>query len=89
MAAIIDRCQALVEEHLDTAAASDEQLQSLLPNVVIGPDGETPETEGSSLPDRILDRIYDLSYEFMEYPEDIGSLGMRYYSKFLGADRTG
>lgn len=40
-----------------------------------------------SLPQSVLDRIYDLSYEFMDYPDDIAELGIRYYSRYL-SDET-
>jgi hypothetical protein len=31
------------------------------------------------LPANIVEVIYDLSYNFMDYPEDVGSLGMSFY----------
>lgn len=60
MAAIIDQCQAMVDEHwgdkpLDYAKMSE------------------------SLPKKVSQRILDLSYEFMDYPDDIPELGMKYY----------
>ena len=32
-----------------------------------------------SLPKKVLQRILDLSYEFMAYPEDVKVLGLKYY----------
>lgn len=60
MAAIVDQCQALVDEHwrgkpLDYA------------------------TMVETLPERVSQRLLDLSYEFMDYPDDIAGLGMNYY----------
>lgn len=31
------------------------------------------------LPEKVLQRILDLSYEFMDYPDDVKVLGMKYY----------
>jgi Domain of unknown function (DUF4375) len=38
------------------------------------------------LPDDIVDRIYKLSYEFMNYPDDVATLGVTYYLPHLKAD---
>ncbi len=86
MAALIDACQALVDEHFPLEGKTRRELQSLLPNEVIGMDGTTVKERGSPLPDDILARIYDLSYEFMAYPDDIAKLGQRYYRPFVKAD---
>ena len=75
MLEIIERCQAIVDEHFDCEGASHEQLRNLMPNPVIGRDGELINATGSILPDSMVDRIYELSYEFMDYPDDIASLG--------------
>ncbi len=89
MAEIIDQCQALVDEHIDSATATTEQLQELATNPVIGPDGDVIKQEGSILPQPVLDRIYDLSYEFMDYPDDIASLGKKYYAAKSGEAEAG
>jgi hypothetical protein len=83
MAEIIDRCQALVEENFDCEGATENQWRSLMPNKVTGPLGEVVKEAGSILPDVVVDRIYELSYEFMDYPEDIGQLGLRYYHQWI------
>jgi hypothetical protein len=85
MAEIIDQCQALVDEHIDSATATTEQLQELAPNPVIGPGGDVIKQKGSILPQPVLDRIYDLSYEFMDYPDDLAALGQAYYAAKVGA----
>src|SRR5262245_43063995 len=89
MAEIVDRCQALVDEHLKVEGASQEQMQSLMSNPVIGPDGELIKEAGSTLPDSVLDRINELSYEFMSYPEDVAKLGLKYYRFNLERDGPG
>ncbi len=83
MAEIVDRCQALVDEHIDSQAASHEQLQSLMPNELHGQDGKVLKKAGSALPKDVLDEIYDLSYEFMDYPDDISELGLSFYANHL------
>jgi hypothetical protein len=83
MAEVIDRCQALVDEHFNTEDASHEQMRSLMPIAVIGRDGELIKEAGSILPDSVVDRIYELSYEFMNYPDDIAKLGLEHYGPYL------
>lgn len=86
MADLVDRCQALVDEHVDLEAASGEQRPKLMPNRVIGPGGEVLEEAGSVLPDNAIERIYELSQEFMEYPDDIATLGVKYYGSRFDLD---
>ncbi len=83
MAEIIDRCQALVDEHFETETASREEIEALMPNEVIGLDGERLKEPRSILPDPVLDRIYELSDEFMDYPDDVERLGLKYYRSYL------
>jgi hypothetical protein len=85
MAEIINRCQALVDEHFNSEGVSHGQMQDLVPNAVIGRDGEVIKEAGSILPESVIARIYDLSYQFMDYPEDIAELGLRYYRPFVAA----
>lgn len=91
MADIIDRCQALVDEHFNSEGASQEQLRNLMSNAVIGKDGEIIKEAGSILPDSVVARIGQLSYDFMGYPENIEQLGLKYYAPDIeggGAGRT-
>jgi hypothetical protein len=64
MAAIIDNCQALVDEHVNYQGKSWEDLHELVPQSVVA-------------------RIYELSYQFMDYPDDVEQLGMKYYGPEL------
>jgi hypothetical protein len=57
-----------------------------MPNRVIGPGGEVLEEEGSILPEYVIERIYELSQEFMDYPDDIPTLGVNYYESQLELD---
>lgn len=79
MAKIIDRCQALVDKHFNCEGESNERMQQLLPNQVIGPDGAIIKDAGSILPYSVVARINKLSYEFMSYPEDLTQLGLKFY----------
>jgi len=83
MANIIDRCQVLVDEHFNTDGKSRDELRPLLPNAVIDCEGKVAKDVGSVLPESILKRIYELSYEFMGYPEDIATLGLNFYRNLL------
>jgi hypothetical protein len=91
MAEIVECCQSLVDEHFNSEGASQEQMQNLMPNPVIGRDGELVKEPGSVLPDSVVDRINELSYEFMNYPEDLAQLGLNHYRDYLkgeGPERT-
>jgi len=88
MAKIIDRCQALVDEHFNSEGKSPDYRLKLAPNRVIdGSTGKTIKDEGSVLPDSVVARIMDLSYEFMDYPDDIEKLGLKYYKPFIDGGR--
>jgi hypothetical protein len=89
MARIIDCCQTLVDEHFDSESASQEQMHNLMPNAVIGRDGELIKAAGSCLPESIINHIYELSYDFMNYPEDIVVLGSKYYGPFIQGEGRG
>jgi len=41
-----------------------------------------------SLPESVSQRILDLSYEFMDYPDDIAELGMKYYTPHIEGGGT-
>jgi hypothetical protein len=86
MAEIIDRCQALVDEHFNSDGASHKQMHRLMPNPVIGRDGELIKKAGSVLPDSVVDRINELSYKFMDYPEDLAQLGLKHYRPYIECD---
>jgi hypothetical protein len=89
MAEIIDRCQALVDEHFTSEGASREQMQNLMPNPVIGRDGAIIKEAGSTLPDSVVERINQLSYEFMNYPDDLATLGLKYYRPYVEGEGPG
>ena len=89
MAEIIDRRQALVDEHFTSEGASHEQMQNLMPNPVIGRDGEIIKEAGSILPDSVVERINELSYAFMNYPDDIATLGLKHYRPYIEGDGPG
>jgi hypothetical protein len=88
MAEIVDKCQAPVDEHFNSEGASREQLQELMPNAVIGSDGRLVKEVGAILPEPVLKRINELSSEFMDYPEDLEKLGVRYYRAFVESARS-
>jgi hypothetical protein len=89
MADIIDRCQALVDEHFPSEGKSSDELRLLLPNPIIGREGKLVKGAGSLLPDSVLRRITELSYEFMAYPDDVGDLAESYYRSLIdGASAT-
>jgi hypothetical protein len=83
MADIIDRCQALVDEHFSSEGASHEQMQDLMPSPVIGRDGERIKDAGSTLPETVVERTNELSYEFMSYPDNIEQLGLSHYEAYI------
>jgi hypothetical protein len=89
MAEIIDRCQALVDEHFPSEGKSHEELSVLLPNVILDRQGRVLKEAGSVLPEPVLRRILGLSYEFMDYPDDVGDLAQSYYGPLVEGDPGG
>jgi hypothetical protein len=89
MVAIVDACQALVDEHSPSEGKSHDELMQLLPNLVIGRDGSTVKEPGSVLPESILERVRELSCEFMNYPDAVGDLAQDYYGPLIESDDTG
>ncbi len=87
MAEIIDRCQALVDEHFPSEGRSSDELGQLLPNKIIGCDGRTVKEAGSLLPGPIVTRVSELSYEFMAYPDDVGDLAQTHYGPIIEGDK--
>jgi hypothetical protein len=87
MAAIIDSCQALVDEHYPSEGLSSDELCRLLPNQIIGHDGWTVKEAGSILPEPVVARIRELSYEFMGYPDDVGDLAQSHYGSLIEGDK--
>jgi hypothetical protein len=88
MAEILDACQALIDEHSPNTGHSSQEPSALLPNPIIGRDGQTVKGPGSVLPGSILERVSELSYAFMGYPEDVGDLAQAHYGPLIEGDRT-
>ena len=87
MAEIIDRCQALIDEHFSDEGQSQDDRRQLLPNRIIDPEGHTIKEEGSMLPDAVYARVLELSYEFMGYPDSVGDLAQSHYWPLIEAGR--
>jgi hypothetical protein len=86
MAEIVDSCQALVDEYFRSKGKSRDQLKGLMPNPVIRRDGKLAKKDRSILPEAVVKRIYDLSYQFMDYPDDLPQLGVKHYRTYLKDD---
>ena len=87
MAEIIDRCQALIDEHFPGDEQSSDERAGVLPNPILGRDGRTVKEPGSVLPDSVLKRVSELSYEFMYSPEDFGDMAQAHYGPLVEVDR--
>ena len=83
MAQIIEACHLLVLKHTDAGLQDSERFRNLIPNEIVRDDGSIFTPPPSPIPDQVMSRIYDLSYEFMEYPDDIATLGAAYYAPFV------
>jgi hypothetical protein len=87
MAGIVDLCQALVDEHFDAEGKSAEDSKRLLPiEIIDSKSGAIIKDAGSVLPEPVVARLYELSYEFMAYPDDVAKLGLSYYRPRLEGD---
>ncbi len=85
MADIIDRCQAILDEHFLAEGRSADERNQLLPDRIIGRDGRTIKEPGSVLPEAVRARVLELSYEFMGYPDDVADLAQRHYGPLIEA----
>lgn len=83
---IVDSCQALIDEHFPGDGGSSDDRAGVLPNEIIGRDGNTTKEPGSVLPDSVLARVSELSYEFMDFPDNFGNLAERHYGPLIEAD---
>jgi len=59
----------------------------LIPNEIIGNDGRLIKEAGSVLPEWVLARVSELSYEFMAYPDDVGDLAQAHYGPIIEDDK--
>jgi hypothetical protein len=84
-AAVVDTCQTLVDEHFPCEEATSAELTRLLPNRIIGREGQTIKDAGSVLPDSVLARLSELSSEYISYPEEWGDLAKDYFHPYLDA----
>ncbi|SMP78262.1 protein of unknown function [Neorhodopirellula lusitana] len=87
MARIIEKCHKLVLKHTDPALPDSERFRDLMSNPVINSDGSMTTPPPSPLPDKVVQKVYALSYRFMDYPDDIAELGVAYYRPKVDAHR--
>ena len=80
---LISESYATLSNATDTDRLTPAQMLSLMPNPMIGKDGGMIKEAGSPLPPLVLEKLDDLSYQFMGYPEDLPELGLAYYQPFL------
>jgi hypothetical protein len=74
----------------DVNNGASEAQERLMPNRhVIDRHGKLIKKPGSVLPHDIVERIYELSYEFMKYPDDLARLGLSYYRSYIEGDDPG
>jgi hypothetical protein len=83
MAEIVDNCQALVDDQLNLKGASPWAIRNLMPNAMILFRRVVLRRSSSNLPNPVVQRIYELSHEFMDYPDDLEELGLKYYGHYL------
>jgi hypothetical protein len=83
MVEIVDACQALVDEHFSTDGRPQHEWGQLLLNQAIDREGRTIKEAGSVLPDAVVARVFELSYEYMGYPDDVSELAERHYAPLI------
>ncbi|MBX9624815.1 MAG: DUF4375 domain-containing protein [Gemmataceae bacterium] len=86
MAEIAGHCQAVIDEHAPDGWDGDDDRFRLMPNEVLGRDGTVLEEAGSPLPESVMGRLRELSYEFMDYPDDVGDQAEAYYRPLIDRD---
>lgn len=86
MARIIEECHNLILKHTSSTLPEAKRFEGLTSNPVINLDGSTTTPEASPLPNSIIQKVYDLSYRFMDYPDNIAELGVAYYRSLADDD---
>jgi hypothetical protein len=77
---LVSECYSILKNEVDPEQLDQDQLLGLLPNEQVGSEGVVkPEPV---LSQTAMSRIYELSYEFMDYPDDLPTLGSAYYQQF-------
>jgi len=83
MVEIVDTCQTLVDEHFPTEGRPRHERDQLMVNQILDREGNTIKEAGSVLPDEVVDRVYDLSYEYMSYPDNLSDLAQRHFGPLI------
>src|SRR5262249_33646480 len=86
-AEMIDHGQALIDEHFDSEGRTHDERVQMFPNQCIGRDGRIIKEAGSILPDSVLARLSELSYEYMGYPEELWELAQSHYGPLIESDK--
>ena len=86
MAEIIDRGQALVDDCFPSEDKSPDELEPLLRNVVLGARGIVLKEFGSVLPDAVYEEILNLSFEYMDDPDDVYTLAQNQNGPLIESD---
>jgi len=84
MVEIVDTCQGLVDEHFPTEGRPQHERGRLLLNQVLDREGHTIKEAGSVLPEAVVARVYELSYEYMSYPDKVSELAQSHYGPLIG-----
>jgi hypothetical protein len=83
MVEIVDTCQGLVDEHFITEGRPQHERGQLLVNQVLDREGHTIKEAGSVLPEAVVARVYELSYEYMSYPDKVSELAQSHYGPLI------
>jgi hypothetical protein len=86
MASMIEECQRHVTKYTDSSLPETERFENLMSNQIINLDGTVTNPPPSPIPEKVQRKIDELSYRFMDYPDDIATLGLKYYSTKLSGD---
>ncbi len=78
MANLIEECQQLVTKYTDSSLPERERTENWMPNRMINLDGSVWTPPPSPLPEAVQQKIDDLCDLFMDYPDDIATLGLDY-----------
>jgi hypothetical protein len=83
MAKIVAESYSTLNSAVEIDKLSRDQLHALMPNPVIDRKGNTIKEAGSTLSPRVLADVNALSFRFMDYPDDLPELGLKYYGPFV------
>ena len=76
-----------MDDSFPSEGKSPDELEPLLRNAVLGPRGIVLKEFGSVLGDEVYQEILNLSFEYMDNPDDVYTLAQNQYGPLIESDK--